>query len=69
MAIDDHRFHLGQTVRIAEGFGYTRVQNATYKIVALLPSNGSHYQYKVRNSGEMFDRTVRENELTVIRVQ
>lgn len=69
MQLRVHRYHLGQTVKIAQGFGYGRGSNGMFKIVTLLPSNGTHYQYKVRNSGEAFDRTVRENELILAEAQ
>lgn len=64
-----HRFRVGQTVKIVEGFGYARSPNMMFTIVALLPSNGAHYQYKIRNSGEVFDRTAQENELTIVNLQ
>lgn len=69
MHTGEHRFRIGQTVKIVEGFGYMRGPNTNFKIIALLPSNGAHFQYKIRHAGESFDRTIRENELAVVGVQ
>jgi hypothetical protein len=69
MHTGEHRFRIGQTVKIVEGFGYMRAPDTSFKIIALLPSNGAHFQYKIRNAGESFDRTIRENELTAVSVQ
>lgn len=59
-----HRFKVGQTVTLSPGFGYVRDAGAPYKITALLPSNGAHYQYRIRNNDEQFERVAAENELT-----
>ncbi|MEX0644006.1 MAG: hypothetical protein WD076_01755 [Parvularculaceae bacterium] len=58
-----HRFKIGQVVRLSPGFGYARNAQAAYKVVALLPSNGSHFQYRIRSMDENFDRVAAENEL------
>lgn len=60
---DGHRFRVGQSVSLAAGFGYSRNANAVFKVVALLPSNGKHYQYRIHNSDEQFERVAAENEL------
>lgn len=65
---DGHRFKVGQTVSLASGFGYSQNAQALFKIVALLPSNGSYYQYRIRNSSELFERVAAENELNLRRV-
>lgn len=58
-----HRFKLGQSVKLAPGFGFARTASGDYEVIALLPSNGKHYQYRIRHSGEMFERIAAENEL------
>lgn len=60
-----HRFRIGQAVTLAPGFGYARGAGASYQIVALLPSNGAHYQYRIKNNEERFERVAAENELTL----
>ena len=62
-----HRFKVGQTVALAPGFGYSRNDQAVYKVVALLPSNGAHYQYRLKNQSELFERVAAENELMLRR--
>ncbi len=59
-----HRYRIGQSVTLSRGFGYARGAQA-YKIVALMPSNGAHYQYRISNSEERFERVAAENELTL----
>lgn len=59
-----HKFRLGQMVKLTPGFGYSRDGGAAYKVVALLPSNGAHYQYRISSSEERFERVAAENELT-----
>ena len=61
--MNGHRYKIGQAVSLAAGFGYSRSAQAVFKVVALLPSNGSHYQYRIRNTDEMFERVAAENEM------
>jgi hypothetical protein len=58
-----HRFRLGQSVTLSPGFGFSGAASAVYEVVRLLPSTGAQYQYKIRNSAEMYDRTALENQL------
>jgi hypothetical protein len=60
-----HRYQIGQTVRLSRGFGYAKNASAGYEITALLPSNGVHYQYRLRSSEENFERVAAENEMTL----
>lgn len=61
---NEHRYSLGQRVVLSPGFGYARKPGAIYQIVALLPQDRSHFQYKIRSNAEAFDRVAAENELT-----
>lgn len=58
-----HKFRVGQTVSLAQGFGYARTARASYRIVALLPFSGAHYQYRIQCAEERFERVAAENEL------
>lgn len=60
-----HRFKIGQTVTLAAGFGYAQPANASFRVTALMPSNGAHYQYRIKSSDENFERVAAENELTL----
>ena len=59
-----HRFTVGQLVSLSPGFGYVRSKNAVYKVVALLPRDFAHFQYRIRSATEAFDRVAAENQLT-----
>jgi hypothetical protein len=59
-----HQFKIGQSVTLSPGFGYVRDARAAYEIVALLPSNGAHFQYRIRCADENFERVAAENEMT-----
>lgn len=63
-----HRFRVGQSVTLASGFGRSGRNSTLYKVIALLPSNGVHFQYRLRNSGEAFERVATENELNLARL-
>ncbi|MGE0409670.1 MAG: hypothetical protein AB7P23_10475 [Amphiplicatus sp.] len=58
-----HRFKLGQWVTLSPGFGYARKSDALYEIVALLPAERAHVQYRIRSQAEAFERVAAENEL------
>jgi len=60
-----HRYKIGQSVTLVGGFGYevSRNNQTVYEIIALLPSNGAHYQYRISNQGERFERVAAENEI------
>ncbi|MBY0421276.1 MAG: hypothetical protein K2Q06_03155 [Parvularculaceae bacterium] len=60
---DVHRYKLGAAVSLAPTRGMPRNQAAIYKVIAHLPSNGVHLQYRIRNSEEAFERVATENEL------
>jgi hypothetical protein len=60
----EHRYRLGQCVALSPGFGYARKAGAVYEIVALLPRDRNHYQYRIRSRAESFERVAAENELT-----
>ena len=58
-----HKYKIGEQVSISAGFGYARKASGAYQVVALLPSNGAHFQYRLRSSEEQFERVAAENEL------
>lgn len=59
-----HRFAVGRRVSLARGFGYMKSSPAGYEIVALLPPNRTHFQYRIRSASEAYERVAAENELT-----
>jgi hypothetical protein len=39
------------------------IAGSTYEVVKLLPSDGTDYQYRIKNSKEAFERVARESQL------
>ena len=40
-----------------------RSAKGSYKVVKLLPSEGDDYQYRIKSSGEAFERVAKESQL------
>jgi hypothetical protein len=60
-----HRFRVGQTVLYTSSPISRPGASGTYKVVKLLPSDGDDYQYRIKNSGEAFERVAKESQLDV----
>ena len=60
---EEHKFRLGQSVYFASRPVGHMIRNSTYEVVRLLPSDGSDYQYRIKNHSEAFERVVRESQL------
>lgn len=59
----DHKFHLGQTVYFTSKPLGHMAPDGTYRIVKLLPSDGSEHQYRIKSASEAFERVARESQL------
>ncbi len=58
-----HRYTLGQSVRYTAGpFGRFGA-SGSFKIVKLLPSDGEEFQYRIKSTGEAFERVAKESQL------
>jgi len=62
-ALRSHRFRVGQTVLYTSSPISRPGASGTYKVVKLLPSDGDDYQYRIKNSGEAFERVAKESQL------
>jgi hypothetical protein len=62
-ALQEHKFQIGQTVYFTSRPIGHMVANSTYQVVRLLPSDGSDYQYRIKNPNEAFERVARESQL------
>lgn len=60
-----HKFRVGQTVLYTSSPISRPGASGTYKVVKLLPSDGDDYQYRIKNSGEAFERVAKESQLEV----
>jgi hypothetical protein len=58
-----HKFRIGQTVLYTSSPITRPGASGTYKVVKLLPSDGDDYQYRIKNSGEAFERVAKESQL------
>jgi hypothetical protein len=58
-----HRYHVGETVYYnSPSFGRTAA-SGNYTVVKLLPSEGDDYQYRIKSTGEAFERVAKESQL------
>jgi serine/threonine protein phosphatase PrpC len=62
-ALKEHRFQIGETVYFTSRPIGHMDPNSTYEVVKLLPSDGSDYQYRIKNPKEAFERVARESQL------
>lgn len=61
---DDHRFAVGQKVRISGGFaGVNARAGDVYQITGKLPPSGGEPQYRIRSENEAFERVSTEGRL------
>ncbi|OWV97158.1 cold-shock protein [Rhizobium sp. R693] len=57
------RYAVGDSIVLKDGFVRTEVAGRTCKIAAVLPSEGSRPQYRVRFETENFDRRILESDI------
>lgn len=58
-----HKFRVGQTVLYTSSPITRPGASGSYKVVKLLPSEGDDYQYRIKHSGEAFERVAKESQL------
>jgi len=64
--IRSHKYHVGEVVYYTSPtFGRTAA-TGSYTVVKLLPSEGDDYQYRIKSSGEAFERVAKESQLDKI---
>jgi hypothetical protein len=63
VAVMAHKYRVGETVYYTSPtFGRTSA-SGSYTVVKLLPSEGDDYQYRIKSSGEAFERVAKESQL------
>lgn len=62
-ALRAHKFSVGQTVSYTSSPISRPGASGSYKVVRLLPSDGEDYQYRIKHSGEAFERVAKESQL------
>jgi hypothetical protein len=63
VAISEHKFRVGQTVKFFPDPGVDRASRGHYTIVRLPPLEGSTPQYRVKSSADGHERITRETKL------
>jgi hypothetical protein len=61
--MQEHKFHVGQSVSFTSGPFGRGGTNGIYKITQLLPPEGDDYQYRIKNANEPHERVVKESQL------
>ncbi|GIK82254.1 MAG: hypothetical protein M5U33_05550 [Pseudorhodoplanes sp.] len=63
VVLKSHKYAVGQTVKFIAG-PITRVNGTgTFKVVKLLPPDGDEHQYRIKSTGEAFERVAKESQL------
>ena len=58
-----HRYRVGETVYYTSPTFGRAAASGSYTVVKLLPSDGDDYQYRIKSSGEAFERVAKESQL------
>jgi len=58
-----HKYQVGETVYYTSPTFGRAAATGSYKVVKLLPSEGDDYQYRIKSSGEAFERVAKESQL------
>jgi hypothetical protein len=59
----NHKFKVGQSVDYNPGRSGMPASSWQYKILQLLPAEGTDLLYRIKSSGETFERVAKEREL------
>jgi hypothetical protein len=58
-----HKYHVGETVYYTSPTSGRAAATGSYTVIKLLPSEGDDYQYRIKSSGEAFERVAKESQL------
>ena len=58
-----HKYQVGETVYFTSPTFGRAAATGNYTVVKLLPSEGDDYQYRIKSSGEAFERVAKESQL------
>ena len=61
--VQPHKYRVGETVYYTSSSFGRAAANGSYTVVKLLPSEGDDYQYRIKSSGEAFERVAKESQL------
>jgi hypothetical protein len=66
IVLKSHKYQVGETVYFTSPTFGRAAATGTYTVVKLLPSESDDYQYRIKSSGEPFERVVKESQLEKI---
>jgi hypothetical protein len=58
-----HKYSVGETVYFTSPTFGRAAATGSYTVVKLLPSESDDYQYRIKSSGEAFERVAKESQL------
>ena len=58
-----HKYRVGENVYYTSPTFGRAAASGSYTVVKLLPSEGDDYQYRIKSSGEAFERVAKESQL------
>jgi hypothetical protein len=58
-----HKYQVGEIVYYTSPTFGRAAATGSYTVVKLLPSEGDDYQYRIKSSGEAFERVAKESQL------
>jgi hypothetical protein len=58
-----HKYQVGETVYYTSPTFGRAAATGSYTVIKLLPSEGDDYQYRIKSSGEAFERVAKESQL------
>ncbi|MDI1346628.1 MAG: hypothetical protein PSV22_21410 [Pseudolabrys sp.] len=58
-----HKYQVGETVYFTSPNFGRAAASGTYMVIKLLPSESDDYQYRIKSSGEAFERVAKESQL------
>ena len=61
-----HKYQVGEAVYYTSPTFGRAAATGSYTVVKLLPSEGDDYQYRIKSSGEAFERVAKESQLDKI---
>ncbi len=61
--VQAHKYQVGENVYYTSPTFGRAAATGSYTVVKLLPSEGDDYQYRIKSSGEAFERVAKESQL------
>ncbi len=63
LPVHAHKYQVGESVYYTSPTFGRAAASGSYTVVKLLPSEGDEHQYRIKHSGEAFERVAKESQL------